>query len=48
MLKAPRAINPDAIGPMHCTRERFIDRPRQQMPDRVVHSGAGSRHTFGY
>ena len=38
---------PDAVIPMHCTGEPFIEAMRRRMPDRLVRSYLGSRFTFG-
>ncbi len=38
---------PDAVIPMHCSGEPFIEAMRRRMPDRLVRSYLGSRFTFG-
>ncbi len=42
-----KALEPDAIVPMHCSGVGFANVVREQMPDRLVLSSTGTRLTFG-
>jgi 7,8-dihydropterin-6-yl-methyl-4-(beta-D-ribofuranosyl)aminobenzene 5'-phosphate synthase len=39
-------LDPDVVIPMHCSGTNFTDAVRQQMPEKLVLSTAGSRFTF--
>jgi 7,8-dihydropterin-6-yl-methyl-4-(beta-D-ribofuranosyl)aminobenzene 5'-phosphate synthase len=42
-----KALEPDAIVPMHCSGLNFAQAVREQMPDRLLVSSTGTRLTFG-
>ncbi|GAC1491580.1 MAG: hypothetical protein NVS1B2_03220 [Vulcanimicrobiaceae bacterium] len=42
-----KALDPDAIIPMHCSGPGFTTAIRTSMPDRLMLSSLGSRFTFG-
>jgi 7,8-dihydropterin-6-yl-methyl-4-(beta-D-ribofuranosyl)aminobenzene 5'-phosphate synthase len=42
-----KALEPDAVIPMHCSGLGFVNAMREQMPDRLVLSSTGTRLTFG-
>jgi 7,8-dihydropterin-6-yl-methyl-4-(beta-D-ribofuranosyl)aminobenzene 5'-phosphate synthase len=42
-----KALEPDAVVPMHCSGLGFVNAMREQMPDRLVLSSTGTRLTFG-
>jgi 7,8-dihydropterin-6-yl-methyl-4-(beta-D-ribofuranosyl)aminobenzene 5'-phosphate synthase len=46
-IDAFRKIDPDWLIPAHCTGDRFYDLARQAMPEKVIHSAAGTRFVFG-
>jgi 7,8-dihydropterin-6-yl-methyl-4-(beta-D-ribofuranosyl)aminobenzene 5'-phosphate synthase len=46
-VKALKELNPDAVMPMHCTGETFLEIVQQEMPGKLVRSYTGSRYVFG-
>ena len=42
-----KALEPDAVVPMHCSGVGFVNAMREQMPDRLVLSSTGTRLLFG-
>jgi 7,8-dihydropterin-6-yl-methyl-4-(beta-D-ribofuranosyl)aminobenzene 5'-phosphate synthase len=44
---ALKAIDPDAVVPMHCTGEAFMEIAAREMPGKVVRSYTGTRYVFG-
>jgi 7,8-dihydropterin-6-yl-methyl-4-(beta-D-ribofuranosyl)aminobenzene 5'-phosphate synthase len=44
---ALKELNPDAVIPMHCTGEAFVDLMQKEMSSKVVRSYTGSRYIFG-
>jgi 7,8-dihydropterin-6-yl-methyl-4-(beta-D-ribofuranosyl)aminobenzene 5'-phosphate synthase len=42
-----RKLEPDAVIPMHCSGNNFIQAVREQMPDKLVLATIGSRIIFG-
>jgi 7,8-dihydropterin-6-yl-methyl-4-(beta-D-ribofuranosyl)aminobenzene 5'-phosphate synthase len=42
-----KKLEPDAIIPMHCSGNNFIQAVREQMPDKLVLATIGSRISFG-
>jgi 7,8-dihydropterin-6-yl-methyl-4-(beta-D-ribofuranosyl)aminobenzene 5'-phosphate synthase len=42
-----KALNPDAVIPMHCSGTNFINEVRAQMPDRLALSSTGSEFVLG-
>ena len=42
-----RDLNPDAIVPMHCSGDNFIQAVREAMPDKLLVSFTGAGLTFG-
>jgi 7,8-dihydropterin-6-yl-methyl-4-(beta-D-ribofuranosyl)aminobenzene 5'-phosphate synthase len=40
-------IDPDYLITAHCTGDRFYDRARQTLGDKVIHSAVGTRFVFG-
>jgi len=40
-------LQPDAVIPMHCSGQNFIQAVREQMPDKLVLATIGSRIKFG-
>jgi 7,8-dihydropterin-6-yl-methyl-4-(beta-D-ribofuranosyl)aminobenzene 5'-phosphate synthase len=46
-VKALKELNPDAVMPMHCTGEAFVEIMQQEMPAKLVRSYTGSRYVFG-
>jgi 7,8-dihydropterin-6-yl-methyl-4-(beta-D-ribofuranosyl)aminobenzene 5'-phosphate synthase len=42
-----KALEPDAVVPMHCSGMNFIVAMREQMPERLLLSSIGTRLTFG-
>jgi 7,8-dihydropterin-6-yl-methyl-4-(beta-D-ribofuranosyl)aminobenzene 5'-phosphate synthase len=46
-VKALKELNPDAVMPMHCTGEAFVEIMQQEMPGKLVRSYTGSRYVFG-
>jgi 7,8-dihydropterin-6-yl-methyl-4-(beta-D-ribofuranosyl)aminobenzene 5'-phosphate synthase len=42
-----KALNPDAIIPMHCSGDNFIRAVRETMPDKLMVPSTGARLTFG-
>ena len=46
-VAAVKALDPDVVIPMHCSGTNFTAAVREQMPDKLLLSTAGSRFTFG-
>jgi 7,8-dihydropterin-6-yl-methyl-4-(beta-D-ribofuranosyl)aminobenzene 5'-phosphate synthase len=46
-VKGLKELNPDAVMPMHCTGEAFVEIMQQEMPGKLVRSYTGSRYVFG-
>ena len=44
---ALKALDPDAVVPMHCTGEVFMEIAAREMPSKVVRSYTGTRYVFG-
>lgn len=42
-----KKLEPDAVIPMHCSGNNFIQTVREQMPDKIVLATTGSRILFG-
>jgi 7,8-dihydropterin-6-yl-methyl-4-(beta-D-ribofuranosyl)aminobenzene 5'-phosphate synthase len=42
-----KALNPDAIIPMHCSGDNFARAVRETMPDKLMVPSTGARLTFG-
>jgi 7,8-dihydropterin-6-yl-methyl-4-(beta-D-ribofuranosyl)aminobenzene 5'-phosphate synthase len=42
-----RKLQPDALIPMHCSGQPFVEEARRQMPDNLLMATTGSRITFG-
>jgi 7,8-dihydropterin-6-yl-methyl-4-(beta-D-ribofuranosyl)aminobenzene 5'-phosphate synthase len=42
-----KKLEPDAVIPMHCSGNNFIQAVREQMPDTLIVTTTGSRITFG-
>ena len=42
-----KKLDPDVIIPMHCSGTNFIQAVREQMPNKLLVTSAGSRLTFG-
>jgi 7,8-dihydropterin-6-yl-methyl-4-(beta-D-ribofuranosyl)aminobenzene 5'-phosphate synthase len=42
-----KKLQPDAVIPMHCSGNNFIQTVREQMPDKLVLATIGSRISFG-
>lgn len=46
-IRALKELNPDAVMPMHCTGEAFLEIVQQEMLGKLVRSYTGSRYVFG-
>ena len=44
---ALKELDPNAVVPMHCTGEAFMEIAAREMPGKVVRSYTGSRYVFG-
>jgi 7,8-dihydropterin-6-yl-methyl-4-(beta-D-ribofuranosyl)aminobenzene 5'-phosphate synthase len=44
---ALKELDPDAVVPMHCTGEAFMEIAAREMPGKVVRSYTGTRYVFG-
>ena len=42
-----KKLEPDAVIPMHCSGNNFVQAMREQMPDNLIVTTTGSRITFG-
>jgi 7,8-dihydropterin-6-yl-methyl-4-(beta-D-ribofuranosyl)aminobenzene 5'-phosphate synthase len=42
-----KRLEPDAVIPMHCSGNNFVQAMREQMPDNLIVTTTGSRITFG-
>jgi 7,8-dihydropterin-6-yl-methyl-4-(beta-D-ribofuranosyl)aminobenzene 5'-phosphate synthase len=42
-----RDLNPDAVVPMHCSGDNFIQAVRESMPKKLLVSFTGAGLTFG-